>query len=105
MSVTAYGAICAPAAAVRHKCTELLHMADDAAVTLRNEYAIQLLKLPKKVCSAMSYTRTMGVSMPCLVTRYISDLDCLIARDAREPHTCRCAACRWCSSSSSTPAT
>lgn len=34
---------------VLDKCSELLRMADDAAVTLRNEYAIQLLKLPKKV--------------------------------------------------------
>lgn len=36
-------------AQVRDECAELLRLADDAAVTLRNEYAIQLLKLPKKV--------------------------------------------------------
>lgn len=38
---------------VRDKCSELLRLADDAAVTLRNEYAIQLLKLPKKVGAAV----------------------------------------------------
>lgn len=35
--------------AVRDKCSELLRMADDAALALKNEYALQLLKLPKKV--------------------------------------------------------
>ena len=49
---------------MRNKCAELMHMADDAAVTLRNEYAIQLLKLPKKVysCSCRIWNQCMAES-------------------------------------------
>ena len=35
--------------AVQAKCQEMQRKADDAATSLRNEYTIQLMKLPKKV--------------------------------------------------------
>lgn len=38
--------------AVQEKCQQLQRLADDASVALKNEYTIQLMKLPKKVSSA-----------------------------------------------------
>ena len=37
------------ATAVQARCQEMQRMANDAATSLRNEYTIQLMKLPKKV--------------------------------------------------------
>jgi hypothetical protein len=91
--------------AVRNKCAELMQMADDAAVTLRNEYTIQLLKLPKKV-----YLRSVIPQNTCN-GRHSHTVPCLLlllmlqAVDDHRTGTRRCAACRCCSSSGSTRAT
>lgn len=93
------------AGAVRNKCAELMQMADDAAVTLRNEYAIQLLKLPKKVYLLSSSCLRMLHGRSCHTVLRVLLLLVLQAVVEHRNGTCRCAACRCCSSSSSMRAT